>query len=203
MGRRLISELLKRGHTVDALVRAGSEKKLPAGCHVVVGNPLDALTYRDHLKSDHTFVQLVGAAHPKPWMDDQFQKIDFTSGKEAVEAARQARVQQFVYVSVAQPAPMMQAYVQARAEVEARVRSSGLNATILRPWYVLGPGRWWPILLKPLYWILESQSATRNDALRLGFLTVGQMVKTLVLAIENPPAGVQVMEVPEIKALSA
>jgi uncharacterized protein YbjT (DUF2867 family) len=112
-------------------------------------------------------------------------------------------VQQFVYVSVAQPAPMMQAYVQARAEVEARVRSSGLNATILRPWYVLGPGRWWPILLKPLYWILESQSATRNDALRLGFLTVGQMVKTLVLAIENPPAGVQVMEVPEIKALSA
>jgi hypothetical protein len=42
---------------------------------------LDALTYRDHLKSDHTFVQLVGAAHPKPWMDDQFQKIDFTSGK--------------------------------------------------------------------------------------------------------------------------
>jgi uncharacterized protein YbjT (DUF2867 family) len=52
MGRRLISELLKRGHTVDALVRAGSEKKLPAGCHVVVGNPLDALTGVLHAPHD-------------------------------------------------------------------------------------------------------------------------------------------------------
>jgi uncharacterized protein YbjT (DUF2867 family) len=75
-------------------------------------------------------------------MDEAFQRIDFTSGKEAVEAARQAQVRHFVYVSVAQPAPFMQAYVQVRADVEARLRASGLNATILRPWYVLGPGQW-------------------------------------------------------------
>ena len=31
LGRPLIRELLIRGHTVRALVRPGSEKKLPAG----------------------------------------------------------------------------------------------------------------------------------------------------------------------------
>ncbi len=199
VGRRLIEELIKRGHTVDALVRPGSEKKLAAGANLIAGNPLDASTYKEHLRSDHTFVQLVGAHHPKPWDDSAFEKIDFTSGKEAVEAARLARVEHFVYVSVAQPAPFMQSYIQVRADIEARVRSSGLKATILRPWYVIGPGRRWPLLFKPLYWILESQAATRNDAQRLGFISIDQFVHTLVLAVENPPPGVEVLEVPEMR----
>jgi hypothetical protein len=29
------------------------------------------------------------------------------------------------------------------------IGQSGLNTTILRPWYVLGPGHYWPYLLKP------------------------------------------------------
>jgi nucleoside-diphosphate-sugar epimerase len=199
IGRRLIEALLSRGHTVDALVRPGSEKRCPSNARHISGNPLDASTYQRHLTPEHTFVQLVGAAHPKPWMDEAFQRIDFTSGKEAVEAARQAQVRHFVYVSVAQPAPFMQAYVQVRADVEARLRASGLNATILRPWYVLGPGRWWPLLFKPVYWILKTQAATRNDALRLELITAKQMVHALLTAVENPPSGVDVIEVPEMR----
>ncbi|MEK6570662.1 MAG: NAD(P)H-binding protein, partial [Bacteroidota bacterium] len=41
MGRRLIPELLRRGHEVRALVRNGSELKLPAGCPFIVGDALD------------------------------------------------------------------------------------------------------------------------------------------------------------------
>jgi hypothetical protein len=44
------------------------------------------------------------------------------------------------------------------------VRESGMNATILRPWYVLGPGRQWPLLLKPMYWLMERIPATRESA---------------------------------------
>ena len=29
-----------------------------------------------------------------------------------------------------------------------------LHATILRPWYVLGPGRRWPVMLLPAYWLM-------------------------------------------------
>ena len=38
MGSRLIPRLLARGHRVRALVRKGSEGKLPSGCDAVVGN---------------------------------------------------------------------------------------------------------------------------------------------------------------------
>jgi len=56
-----------------------------------------------------------------------------------------------MYVSVAHPAPVMNAYIEPRMEVEAAIRAAGLNATILRPWYVLGPRHRWPYVLLPFY----------------------------------------------------
>ena len=72
-----------------------------------------------------------------------------------------AGVQHIVYVSVAQPAPVMRDYVAARHEGEGLVRDSKIPATILRPWYVLGPGHRWPYLLLPVYALLEAVPATR------------------------------------------
>ena len=117
------------------------------------------------------------------------------------DAARDAGVQHFVYVSVAHPAPVMQAYIAVRAEGEALVRASRIRATILRPWYVLGPGHRWPYLLLPVYAILRRVPMTRSGAERLGLVTRREMVAALVRAIEAPPAeAVRVMEVPEIRA---
>ena len=110
-----------------------------------------------------------------------------------------ARVAHFVYVSVAQPAPVMQSYVTARAECEQLLRASGLAATILRPWYVLGPGRQWPRLLMPVYWILERIPGTRESAQRLGLLTIDQMIAALTNAVENPSPGIRILGVPEIR----
>jgi nucleoside-diphosphate-sugar epimerase len=45
MGRALISALLARGYRVTALVRPGSEGKLPLGCASVAGSALDAATF--------------------------------------------------------------------------------------------------------------------------------------------------------------
>ena len=45
IGQRLITRLRERGHSVLALVRPGSERKLPNGCDVVLGNALDRATY--------------------------------------------------------------------------------------------------------------------------------------------------------------
>jgi uncharacterized protein YbjT (DUF2867 family) len=94
----------------------------------------------------------------------------------------------------------MHAYIAARAEAEAAIRQSGMDATILRPWYVLGPGHWWPYALLPGYWLAERLPPTREAARRLGLVTVRQMVAALVAAVEQPPRGVRVLEVPEIRA---
>jgi len=200
MGRRLIADLLARGHDVQALVRAGSEKKIPPGCPFVVGNALNAVSYAQHIPPADTFVQLVGVSHPSPSKAIEFREIDLASAKAAITAARQARIQHFVYVSVAHPAPLMKAYIEVRAAVEAMIRSSGMNATILRPWYVLGPGHRWPYALKPMYWILERLPQTTDTARRLGLVTLDQMISTLRGAVENPCQGVWVLGVPEIRA---
>ncbi len=200
MGRQLISRLLARGHQVRALVRPGSEGRLPAGCEATMGNALDGASYAAQVLPADTFVQLVGVSHPNPARASQFRIVDLASASAAVQIASNAGVKHFVYVSVAQPAPVMKAYARVRAECEQMIRNSGLNATILRPWYVLGPGHRWPYRLLPVYRLLELLPATREGARRLGLVTLEQMVSALVEAVENPCRGIRIVEVPEIRA---
>jgi uncharacterized protein YbjT (DUF2867 family) len=199
MGRRLAANLLARGHQVRALARPGSETKLPPGAAPVIGSALDKNSYAAAVPPSDTFVQLVGVSHPNPTKAGEFRSVDVPSAKAAIAAAAEAEVAHFIYVSVAQPAPMMKVYVAARAECEQALRLSGLNCTILRPWYVLGPGRRWPYALAPFYWVLERIPATREGATRLGMVTIEQMLATLVGAVENPAQGVRILGVPEIR----
>jgi uncharacterized protein YbjT (DUF2867 family) len=95
---------------------------------------------------------------------------------------------------------MMHAYIAVREECEAAIEHAGLNATILRPWYVLGPGHWWPYLLVPMYKAAELVPTTREGARRLGLVTLEQMTSALTVAVENPVQGRRVVTVPEIRA---
>ena len=94
----------------------------------------------------------------------------------------------------------MHAYIAARSACEAELEASGLNATILRPWYVLGPGHRWPYALIPFYWLAERIPSTRDGARRLGLVTVEQMLRALADAAEHPATGVDVIEAPAIRA---
>jgi len=201
VGRPLITRLLARGHVVRALARTGSEKKLPPGCHAIPGDALDGKSYALKIAPADTFVQLVGVSHPSPTKAAEFRNIDLASGQSAVDAAKSAGVRHFVYISVAHPAPMMKAYIEVRTQCEAMIRQSGMDATILRPWYVLGPGHRWPYFLIPIYKLMELLPATRAGATRLGLVTLEQMVQSLVHAIETPAQGVRIVEVPEIRSL--
>lgn len=93
----------------------------------------------------------------------------------------------------------MRAYQAARAQAEVHLADAPLDATILRPWYVLGPGRRWPRVLVPLYALAERVPHWRPVALRLGLVTIDQMVAALVQSIEDPPYGTQFLTVPDIR----
>lgn len=199
IGRHLIPRLLQRGHRVSLLIRPGSERKQIAGCDPVVGNPMDAASYVDRIAPADTFVHLIGVPKPAPWKGAQFRAVDLRSARAAVDAAAAAGIGHFVYISVAQPAPVMKAYLQVRAEVEAMIRADRLNATILRPWYVLGPGHRWPIALLPFYRLLAQIPATREGAERLGLVTIDRMAAALQWSIEHPADGIRILTVPEIR----
>jgi uncharacterized protein YbjT (DUF2867 family) len=198
MGRALIPALLDRTHRVRALVRHGSEGKLPAGVGAILGNALDPTTFRDRVAPADTFVHLVGTPHPAPWKGPQFRAVDLVSIRAAVAAAVHGGVSHFIYLSVANPAPIMRDYIAVRVEGESLLRSAAMRATIVRPWYVLGPGHYWPFALAPVYGVLERLRPTREMATRLGLVTLEEMVRTLVSAVEHPPAELRIVEVPEI-----
>jgi uncharacterized protein YbjT (DUF2867 family) len=199
LGSRLVSRLVARGHRVRALVRPGSAGKLPAGVEPVVGDPLDRGTFTSAVAPADTLVHLVGVPHPSPAKAALFRSIDLASALASISAAKEAGVAHFVYVSVAHPAPAMTAYWKAREEAEAALAASGLNATVLRPWYVLGPGHRWAYALIPFYRLAERIPATREGARRLGLVRLPQMISALVSAVESPVSGTKIVEVPEIR----
>jgi uncharacterized protein YbjT (DUF2867 family) len=202
LGSALCSALVARGHRVRGLVRRGSEGKLPKGCEPVVGDALDAESYRGLVAPADAFVQLVGVSKPSPFKAKQFREVDERSALAGIVAAKSAKVPHFVYVSVAHPAPVMHAYVRVRVECEAAIGVAGVVATILRPWYVIGPGHRWPLVFGPAYAMLEAFPPTRQSAIRLGLVTLEQMVAAMVEAIEDPPARTRILETREIRASS-
>ena len=201
VGRRLIPELLARGHRVRALARETSLARVPEGAPAVVGNALDADSVAAALRPGDSVVHLVGTPHPSPAKAKQFEEIDLASIRATVNAARRVGIGHLVYVSVAQPAPVMRAYLWVRSLGEAMIKEAGLTATVLRPWYVLGPGHRWPLLLLPFYKIAECFPSTRDSAERLGLVTIDQMASALVHAVENPPDGgkIRIFDVPAIR----
>lgn len=195
----LVPALRQRGHRVRGLARRQSALRLPAGADPVIADPLQAESYAGAIAPADTLVHLVGTPRPNPAKAASFRSVDLASVEAAVKAAKSAGVRHFVYVSVAQPAPVMKAYVESRQAGEALVRDSGIPATILRPWYVLGPGHRWPCLLLPVYAVLKRIPATREPASRLALVSLAQMVKALVSCVEQPAPGLRIVEVPEIR----
>ena len=200
IGRPFIAALLDRGDAVHALVRPGSEQRLVPGATPHGGDALDAATFAAAIPRGATVVHLVGTPHPNPSKAAEFERVDLQSIRATASAARDAGASHIVYVSVAHPAPIMRAYIAARSAGEDLVRATGIPATILRPWYVLGPGHYWPYLLAPMYAICGRLPSTRETARRLGLVTRPQMVRALVSAVASPPSGVRIVEVPEIAA---
>ena len=199
LGRPLIEALLARGHTVRALTREASTGSLPDGSVIIKGNALDPAGWMGQVAPADTFVHLVGTPHPNPAKAAQFQAVDLASIRASVQAATSARVRHFVYVSVAHPAPVMHAFIEVRKQGEVLIKASGIGATILRPWYVLGPGHRWAHLLQPLYAVARLIPSMRASAERLALLPRQAVIDTLVRSVESPPDGVRVIEARDIQ----
>lgn len=201
MGSRLVPALRARGHRVYTLVRPGSEAKAPNGAISVVGNVLSRDSIAAAMPRGAVVVHLIGTPRPSPAKAAQFEALDFPAARECIAAAETMGARRFVYVSVAHPAPVMQAYIAVRVRVEQLLRESTLPHTILRPWYVLGPGHRWPYLLIPIYWLLNALPKTRDGARRLGLVTIRQMIRALVAAVEDEDPASEVLTVEQIRRL--
>ena len=92
IGTRLIKQLIRKGHHVKALVRSGSENKLPERAEAIFGNPFDASSFYSAIPKGAVFVQLLGVSHPSPRKAKLFKEIDLQSLKASVDAASTSAV---------------------------------------------------------------------------------------------------------------
>ncbi len=180
IGRRLIKILINEGFEVTALVRQQSVHKLPSGCTPVIANPFDVSTYVNSVPKSCIFIHLLGVSHPGPKKKAQFFSIDLAWLMESVEAAKQAGASHFVYMSVAQfPTKLMGDYQEARRQGEQAIIAFGIRSTFIRPWYVVGPGHYWPLLFNPVFKLLELIPKTSVQARSLALVSLKQMLRTL------------------------
>jgi uncharacterized protein YbjT (DUF2867 family) len=200
IGRRLISILLQQQYKVIALVRKGSEQKLPAGATAIIANPFDPASFQSFIPAGSIFIQLLGVPHPSPKKATQFCAIDLRSIKASAGAAANAGVSHFIYVSVAQfPSRLMAAYQAVRKEGEEYCMEKKLNCTFIRPWYVLGPGHWWPVVLYPFYGLAELIPSWRTKARAIGLVTIQQVLAALAMAVKSNPQPLRILEIKDIR----
>ena len=178
--------------------------KFPQERKLSIGNPFDAQTFQQYIPVGCVFVQLLGVPHPSPKKARQFKEIDLRSVKASADAASAAGALHFIYISVAMtPSKLMHAYQEVRKEGEKYCLSKTFNCTFIRPWYVLGPGHWWPVSLLPLYGLAEIVPAWRKKARAMALVTINQILNTLMNATENESLPLRILEVKDIRRTSS
>lgn len=199
IGRSVINKLLENDFEVTALIRNTSKKKLPEKCKTVTGDALDSKTYQYNIENCDTFIHLVGVSHPGPLKSREFRSIDLVSIEQAVKVAEYSGIKNFIYLSVSNPAPIMKEYIKVRLKGEDLLTASGMNCSFIRPWYVIGPGHYWPLIFQPGYKLMEHFSFTKDFANRLGLVKLDQITECIYYAVNNPPDKIKIYNVQDIR----
>jgi uncharacterized protein YbjT (DUF2867 family) len=125
-GRRLIPRLAAAGLQVRALRESpgGAAELLALGAaEVITGDAADPAVLRRAMQGVDSVYHVGPSAHPR----------ERAMGLFAIEAARAAGVQHFVYSSVLHPILSQLLQHELKRDVEEQLVSSGLNFTILQP----------------------------------------------------------------------
>jgi len=127
VGRQVVEQLVKRGADVRALVRDPAKANLPAGVEVVQGDLLDVDSLRGAFSGVSTLFLLNAVVAD-----------EYTQALIALNVAREAGIERFVYLSVIHSDLYVNVpHFAGKYGVERMIEQMGLNATILRPAYFI------------------------------------------------------------------
>jgi uncharacterized protein YbjT (DUF2867 family) len=143
VGRQIIRDLVTAHHTVVALVRKGSEGKLPreveGKIQIVHGDVLSADAYRKAVENVEAIINLPGLLREFPRQGITFEEVHFLGTKVLVDEAKAAGVQRFIQMSaLGVRAESQTKYQQTKFRAEEYVKASGLRWTIFRPSSMFG-----------------------------------------------------------------
>ncbi len=130
-----------------------------------------------------TVFQLIGTRRSRFAAGESYASSDVGTTRSLVEAAKTAKVGHFVLLSSVGAGRPVGPYLQAKAEAEALVLSSGIPYTIVRPSAFSGEGHWVPPGLGVLTRALRLHSYRP--------VTVEQLAEGLLrVAVDGRPLGI-------------
>lgn len=202
VGGTVCEALRAQGKTVRAMVRESSDpgrvrwlEKL--GTEVVRGELRDPDSLARACDSAETVVS--GATTITSLGTDPISAVDRDGQLALVEAAQDAKVGHFIYVSYTRNVDTDDPLTQAKRTVEHRLGQSGMGFTILRPSFFmemwLGPALGWELA--------EGRARVLGSGeQRVSWISAGDVVRAIVACVDNPQALGQTIELGGPEALS-
>jgi len=141
VGQEVLKQLLAAGHEVRALVRAGSENKLPIHPQLDIrrGDATDPASLAGALTGCEAAIHLVGIIREIPAKGVTFEKLHVEATRNLLDAAKNQGARRYLHMSAngtrenaATP------YHQSKWRGEELVRASGLDWSIFRPSLIFG-----------------------------------------------------------------
>lgn len=187
IGRTLVRKLIDRGETVRALYRSKKRTRFIEHSNLVWvhGHIGESSCLLEGLDGADAVIHLVGILiEPK---GASFQKIHVEGTQNVLQAARQAGVRRFLYMSALGTRPHAKSrYHQTKWEAEERVRQSGLDVTLFRPSVVFGPEdvsvNWFAKMVR-FFPIVPIPGTGRN---RLQPVWVEDVADAMIQSLERP-----------------
>lgn len=151
VGSHVVPALLDAGHEVRVLARGLRAGSLPGAVEVIRGSVTDVSAVRDAVAGQDAVVHLVAIIIERG--NQTYDRVNRGGTETLVRAMDVAGVRRLVHLSAlgAGPDPAFP-YLRSKWEAEEIVRASGLDATVLRPSVLHGPGAGF---FKPVVWTLR------------------------------------------------
>lgn len=185
-GKLVVEQLVAEGYTVRALVREPGKANgtFPAGVQLVAGDVKDPASLAPAMAGMTYVISAVGAKSGKG--PDRPEMIDYQGVKNLVDAARVAKVRQFVLVSsrgvTQDDNPLNKMFgdvLKWKLKGEDALRASGIPYTVVRPGGLLNaPGRQKAVVLE------------QGDGVTSGATTIARadVADICVQALKHPEA---------------
>ncbi|HVZ41311.1 MAG TPA: NAD(P)H-binding protein [Candidatus Kapabacteria bacterium] len=204
VGSAVVPALAASGHTVRMVVRAESLARAPhiEGVTAVAGDVLDAGSLAHALEGCSAVVHLVGIRRAEIKRTGRtYEDVDVGSVRSMTAAMARTGVRRILLLSAG--AIGNSTYVQCKARAERIVMEAGLDWTIYRPSFILGPGQEWPIVMEPILAAMSYLPGTFGDvARRARAISREQLAGAMAWALDHSSTIGEIFDVPRIRSFS-
>jgi len=204
VGREVTRQLLEHGYNVQALVRSKvSAAKLAPHPKLTVffGDPCNTEDVAKVLNGAEALIHLVGIRrHEIKRTGKTYEDIDVGSAVASRDAMKRMGVRRILFLSAAAIGKSF--YVRCKAQAEEVITSAGLDWTIWRPAFIVGPGQQWPVIMTPFLWLMGRFHGHMGDvSRRAGNISRKTLAASFCRALEDDSTIGKTLDVPEIRRL--